>query len=448
MKRFLKSILFILLLVSVVNTPILAKEDTTDIFIPEVEYKEFELENGLDIYVLEDHKLPLVNVALWYKVGSIDEKNGLSGISHLLEHTMFLGTETLQKGQIHKLVKSVGGSNNAGTFYDYTKYYEEVPAAKLELALAIEADRMGNLAINPQEFRREKKVVKQERRKRIENSTFWSALEKVQAKAWAKTPLEHQIIGWSEDLTKIEVEDMRDYYRQYYAPNNASLVVSGDVKAKEVKRLAQKYYGDYKAQKIERIEFSSSQQKEKRLTIKKVTRVPFIQMIYKIPQANDKDIVAIEALMDILINNSSSRIKKNLQQEKRLILETGSSVQGLRKRGFALVYLIPSSPQVVDRVQKEFDEQLQRIKKEGVSKQEVEIVRKNSLKSMIFSQRAISSQANRLAQGVIRFDNPELYREQLKRLKNLTKAEIRAVAKRYFNKNNRTVGYIMPVSKK
>ena len=241
---------------------------------------------------------------------------------------------------------------------------------------------------------------------------------------------------------------MRDYYRQYYAPNNASLVVSGDVKAKEVKRLAQKYYGDYKAQKIERIEFSSSQQKEKRLTIKKVTRVPFIQMIYKIPQANDKDIVAIEALMDILINNSSSRIKKNLQQEKRLILETGSSVQGLRKRGFALVYLIPSSPQVVDRVQKEFDEQLQRIKKEGVSKQEVEIVRKNSLKSMIFSQRAISSQANRLAQGVIRFDNPELYREQLKRLKNLTKAEIRAVAKRYFNKNNRTVGYIMPVSKK
>ena len=447
MKKGLKIIVVTLLLINLVGGGVLAqdKKEAEDIFIPTIDYKEFELENGLDIYVLEDHKLPLVNFSVWYQVGSIDEEDGISGISHLLEHTMFLGTETLKKGQIHNLVKAVGGSNNAGTFYDYTKYYEELPAAKLELAMAIEADRMRNLAIDPQEFRREKEVVKQERRKRIENSTFWSALEEVQAKAWQGTPLEHQIIGWMEDLNRINEKDMRDYYRQYYAPNNAALVVSGDVKASEVKSLAQKYYGDYQAQKIERIEFNPPEQKEERkITIKKVTRVPFIQMVYRTPAANHKDITAIKALMDILINNSSSRVKEHLKQEQRLIIERGSSVLGLRKNGFALIYLIPTSPKLVDRVQKSFDQELQRIKEEGVTEEELEIVRKNSLKSMIFRQRDTSSQANMIAQGVVRFDNPDLYQEQLKELKELTTAEIKAVARKYFSQDKRTVGYVMP----
>ena len=189
-------LLCVLLIALSTGMAVAQKQSNSEVFIPKIDYTEYKLDNGLQIYVLEDHKLPLVNFSVWYKVGSIDERDGISGISHLLEHTMFLGTETLKKGQIHKLVKSVGGSNNAGTYYDYTKYYEELPASKLELAMAIEADRMRNLAINPPEFKREKKVVKQERRKRVENSVFWSSLEEVQAKAWANTPLEHQIIGW------------------------------------------------------------------------------------------------------------------------------------------------------------------------------------------------------------------------------------------------------------
>ncbi|MBM7556113.1 M16 family metallopeptidase [Halanaerobacter jeridensis] len=447
MKKKLKIIILLsLLLISLGNGATLAqKETTSEVFIPEINYTEFKLDNGLEIYVLEDHQLPLVNFSVWYKVGSIDERDGISGISHLLEHTMFLGTETLNKGQIHNLVKSVGGSNNAGTFYDYTKYYEELPSSKLELAMAIESDRMRNLAINPQEFRREKKVVKQERRKRVENSVFWSSLEEVQSKAWANTPLEHQIIGWMEDLNQIDLQNMKDYYRQYYAPNNAALVVSGDVKPQQVKRLAQKYYGDYQAQKIERIQFAKPQQKkEQEVTVRKVTRVPFIQMIYPIPAANDEDIIAIKALMDILVNNSSSRVKEHLKQKQRLILEAGSNVQGLRKEGFALLYLIPTSEQLVDRVRNSFDHQLQRIKRKGITKEELEIVKKNSLKTMIFNQRDTGTKANILAQGVVRFDNPELYKEQLSTLKNLTEADIVAAAKKYFKQQDRTIGYILP----
>ena len=438
-------LLCVLLIALSTGMAVAQKQSNSEVFIPKIDYTEYKLDNGLQIYVLEDHKLPLVNFSVWYKVGSIDERDGISGISHLLEHTMFLGTETLKKGQIHKLVKSVGGSNNAGTYYDYTKYYEELPASKLELAMAIEADRMRNLAINPPEFKREKKVVKQERRKRVENSVFWSSLEEVQAKAWANTPLEHQIIGWMEDLNGIDVQNMEQYYKQYYAPNNAALVVSGDVKPQEVKKLAKEYYGDYSSQKIERIKFKEPQQnKEQEITVRKITRVPFIQMMYKMPAANHEDMVAIKALMDILINNSSSRVKQNLKQEQRLILEAGSSVQGLRKNGFALVYLIPTSEKLVEKVQNSFDQQLERIKKEGVSEEELEIVRKNTLKSMIFNQRNTSAKANMIARGVVRFDNPELYKEQLQELKNLTEADIIAAAKKYFKQENRTVGYVLP----
>ena len=445
-KKVRTTILLCVLLIALSSGMAVAqKQSNSEVFIPKIDYTEYKLDNGLQIYVLEDHKLPLVNFSVWYKVGSIDERDGISGISHLLEHTMFLGTETLKKGQIHKLVKSVGGSNNAGTYYDYTKYYEELPASKLELAMAIEADRMRNLAINPPEFKREKKVVKQERRKRVENSVFWSSLEEVQAKAWANTPLEHQIIGWMEDLNGIDVQNMEQYYKQYYAPNNAALVVSGDVKPQEVKKLAKEYYGDYSSQKIERIKFKEPQQnKEQEITVRKITRVPFIQMMYKMPAANHEDMVAIKALMDILINNSSSRVKQNLKQEQRLILEAGSSVQGLRKNGFALVYLIPTSEKLVEKVQNSFDQQLERIKKEGVSEEELEIVRKNTLKSMIFNQRNTSAKANMIARGVVRFDNPELYKEQLQELKNLTEADIIAAAKKYFKQENRTVGYVLP----
>ena len=447
MKRKIKMILLVVLLINLCSGLVLAAEENqqNELFIPTIDYKDFKLDNGLQVYVLEDHKLPLVKFSVWYKVGSIDEREGISGISHFLEHNMFLGTKTLKKGQIHKLVKSVGGSNNAGTYYDYTKYYEQLPSSKLELAMAIEADRMRNLAINPQEFKREKEVVKQERRKRVENSVFWSSLEKVQAKAFKKSPLKHQIVGWMEDLNNIDVKDMSNYYQQYYAPNNAVIVVSGDVKVEEVKKLAKKYYGDYQAKEITRLNFTEpKQQAERSITIRKITRVPFIQMIYKIPAANHQDQIAIKALMDILINNSSSRVKKQLKQKQRLILEAGSSVQDLRKEGFALVYLVPMNENLVDKVETDFDQQLQEIQQQGVTAEELEIVRKNTLKSLIFNQRNVDTKANIIAQGAVRFDNPDLYYQQLKRLKELTPQDIKRVANKYFSKENRTIGYVLP----
>lgn len=451
MKKSQRIGVFALLLLFLFSSLVVAQNqlETEKLFIPELDYTHYQLNNGLQIYVFEDHQLPLANFSIWYQVGSIDEPEGLSGISHLLEHNMFLGTDTLKKDQVHKLVKAVGGKNNASTYYDYTQYYEEVPSAKLELAMAIEADRMRNLKFDSAEFKREKQVVRQERRKRIENNVFSASLEQVQAEAFPNSPLNHQVIGWDEDLKSMTVGDLKEYYQEYYAPNNAVMVVSGDVDPAQVHQLAKKYYGDYTPRPVDRAARENSKQTEERVVeLEKVTRVPIIEMIYKVPKGNHRDIVAVEALLDILINNDSSRIKRKLKQERRMILEAGGLTQKLRRPGMGLIYLVPMSTGVMEQVKQAFDREIQAIINEGVSEEELQIVKKSALKNMIFNQKHTSSTARAVAKGVVRFNDPYLYQENIKRLKELTEEDIIRAAKKYFQPANRTVGYITPKNNK
>ncbi|WP_018250229.1 M16 family metallopeptidase [Orenia marismortui] len=451
MRKTLRILLISLLLFNLfIGVALAQKTDLSEeFFIPKLDYSHFKLDNGLKVYVFEDHKAPLAKFSIWYKVGSIDEPEGITGISHLLEHTMFLGTEALGKDQVHKLVKSVGGVNNASTYYDYTMYYEEIPSTKLELAMAIESDRMENLKIDKEEFSREKEVVKQERRMRVENNIFSSAMEEIQAKAFPNSSLHHQVIGWMNDLNNITVDDMREHYTKYYAPNNAIMVVTGDVDPKKVHQLAKKYYGDYKAQEIKRLKnIEVKQNQERVIKLEKRTKVPIIAMMYKIPSGDHPDMPAIKALLDILINNSSSRVKTELQKNKRMILESGGFTIDLRIPGYALLYTVPLSENFIDQVQEEFDKELEKIIDNGVSYKELEIVKKDSLKDIIFRQKDISSAAELVATSLIRYDNPKLYQQNIKRLKNLTVEDIQKVAKKYFIKSNRTIGYILPQKNK
>ncbi|SKA00333.1 M16 family metallopeptidase [Selenihalanaerobacter shriftii] len=447
MKKVIYILLISLIVLALTGCAGLAKKQDVKgkLFVPKVNYSYFKLNNGLQVYVFEDHQLPLAKFAVWYKVGSIDEPQGLSGISHLLEHTMFLGTESLPKDEVHELIKSTGGINNAGTYYDYTMYYEEIPSTKLELAMAIEADRMGNLKIDPQEFKREKEVVMQERRKRVENTTFNSALEKIQAKAFKESSLHHQIIGWMKDLKNINTNDVRRYYNQYYAPNNAVMVVSGDVDPQRVHKLAKKYYGDYQSKEIDRLNIKEPKQtKERFIKVKENTKLPIIGMIYKIPKGNHPDMIAIEALLDIWINNSTSRVKSELKKKKNMILRVGAFPVELRKPGFALIYTMPMKKEIIDQVKNAFDEELKKLINEGITDEELKIVKKAALKKTIFNQKKTSEIAHTVAKSVIRYNDPKLYQKKIKRLKNLTKDDIIVAAKEYFTKNNRTVGYIVP----
>lgn len=416
--------------------------------LEETEYHSFKLENNMQFMVFPDHSIPLIRYSIYYNVGSIDEMEGETGISHFLEHLMFTGTKNLPEGEIDDLISSVGGHLNAATTYDYTYYYHEVPTAALELAAALEADRMRNLNFNNQEVDREREVIKQERRMRVDNSIFSKGFEEIKAHAFSDTYLEYGIIGWMEDISNISTAELQNHYQRYYSPNNALVVVSGDVEAEAVKKLAQKYYSNFKPAEIERKNFEFPEQKtEKEYTVKLNTNIPYALQLYQIPAADNLDLTAVEIFLDILANNQSSRLKEKLQKREGIILDSGAFVNPLRKNSFALIYFIPSNPDLVEKAQQAFDSELQQIFNQGITEEEFEIVKKQYQKSLIFSQKNIESTASTYAVNKIRFDNPELLQQKIEYINNLTKAEVVKIAEKYFNQNQRTKGYILPEAK-
>ncbi|NMB39534.1 MAG: insulinase family protein [Firmicutes bacterium] len=445
MNRIKRKILVLLAGILLFSTSALAAVE--EFVVPEIEYDTFELDNGLKVYVIEDDSIPLVEVAVFYKVGSIDEEPGQTGISHFLEHTMFLGTESLGKGWIEQLITAVGGSYNAATSFDFTYYFFEVPSSMLELAIAIEADRMGNLKIDPEDIEREREVIRQERRSGIENNVFSAGLEQVQAAAFPNSSLNHQVIGWMDDINSISVENINEYYQNYYVPNNAVMIVTGDAKLDEVKKLTEKYLAGYEATEVIRPSFTvEKQETEITLELPFYTNIPIILMLYKTPQGNELDVLNAAVFLNILVNNESSRIKQELQKNKQLIIETAAILRETREPSYTLLYMVPASMEYLRIAQDAFDYEVKRIITEGVTQEELDMVRKAVLKNLIFSQKEKAAMASSIAVGSLNYDEPELFRTQLEHLADLTVEDIQATAVKYFNKSNRVVGNIVPIN--
>jgi len=433
----------LIVLIFSVLLPVSAEE----IALPEYDYDSFQLDNGLNVMVFPDHDIPLLRLSIYYDVGSIDEPENKTGISHFLEHSMFLGTEAVPKGKIDDLINSVGGSLNAATSFDYTYYYHEVPSSMLELVMALEADRMTNLKFDEEEIAREKEVIKQERRMRTENNIFSNGFEKIKAAAFAGAPLEHSVIGWMEDIENISVRDLKEYYKKYYSPNNALLVVSGDVQTSDVKELAEKYYSDIEKQQLGSIDYQFPEQESE--IVKKVyleTRVPYALMLYKVPPGDHKDIISLDIFLDILANQQNSRLKDRLQKEESLILSTGAFLYQLRVPSFALVYFIPREGKLVDKAQTAYEEVINELFRDGITEDEFEIVKKQYQKSLIYSQKDINQTASSAALNELRFGKAELLKEKINILNSLNREDIIETARKYFRKSNRTRGYILPKS--
>lgn len=437
-----KYLLLVMILVLVLTNTSIAAE----LFIPQVDVASFTLSNGLRVFVMEDHSVPLVEFGIMYKVGSIDERPGFTGISHFLEHTMFLGTSNLAKGRIDELINSIGGNYNAVTSFDYTYYYFEVPASKLELVMAIESDRMGNLLIDPVDINREREVIKQERRGSIESNPVNIGLEQIQAVAFANSSLSHQVIGWGEDLDRISDADLVAHYHNFYAPNNAIVVVAGDVTVGEVRELVEKYFGHYQPKDVfRRISVAEYNRGEVVLEIPAYTNIPITLMLYRIPAGNHPDLLGISVFLNILVNNASSRVKQELQNNLQLIIETGAFPYEIRVPGFALVYTVPITVEFIPYVQATFDALIDQIINEGITQEELDAVKKATLKNLIFLQRDAASLVRSIALGALQYDNPNLFYEQMEVLNSLTVEDIQAIAAKYFTSDNRVVGNIVPI---
>jgi zinc protease len=411
------------------------------VVVPEVKYTHFKLDNGLVVYVFEDHQASLAEVNLWYKVGAADDPEGMSGISHLLEHTMFLGTETLGKEQANALIRQVGGKSNAATSYYYTKYYEKVPTASLELALAIEADRMHNLKIDPAEFQREREVVKQERRRNIDSSAFGLALEEIEATAFEASPLGHAIIGNMVDIDRLTPKMLQEYYRRYYAPNNAILSVSGDVNPQNLLGMVKKYFGAYQPQTIKRkIATEPDQQEERRITVKKATKIPYILMLYKLPPGNHPDIPAIQCLLDVLVYK---RVWVALQLDERVISGASFFLTRYPDLGCAQIILRPINNGKMAAVESGFDAELHDLIQNGVTDEELQHIKKNWIRYLVFKQRETRNSTAMVMDGVIKYNDPEYYHKVLKSYADITGADLIRVAQKYFVNERRTVGYVV-----
>jgi len=411
---------------------------------------ETVLPNGLKVILLENHKAPLVTFQVWYRVGSRNEAWGKTGLSHMLEHMMFKGTEKTGPEDFSRIIQENGGSLNAFTSYDYTAYFENLSEDRIHVAIDLEADRMQNLVLREEDFRTERMVVMEERRMRTEDNPQAVLIEQIMATAFQIHPYRWPIIGWMEDIARFTLEDLKTYYRTYYNPVNAFLVVVGDFKKEELLSKIEKAFGSYPkgVAPNQNRDKDPPQIGERRILVKKEAQLPFLVMGYHVPNLREQDSYVLEVTATLLSGGKSSRFYQSLVREKRLVLSAEAD--------HSLVYRDPSlftlsadllPGKKVAEVEKAFDQEIERLQKEVVGKQELEKAKNQIEASFIFGQDSLFYQALLLARHEIALSWRAID-DYLPSIRKVTPGDIQRVAKKYLIPDNRTVGILIPLPPK
>lgn len=411
-----------------------------------LDVKEHRLDNGLTILTLEDHSAPVVSYQVWFKVGSRNERPGITGISHLFEHMMFKGSKNIGPEEHAKLVQANGGTLNAWTSNDNTTYYENLPSDKLELAIRLEAERQVNLNITPENLASEREVVKEERRLRTDNDPGGFLNEQLYAAAYTAHPYHWPVVGWMSDLDAITLEDCQDYFRTHYAPNNATVVIVGDFKTDQALALVKKYYGDLKVQPpgppVKTVE--PEQLGERRVYVHKIAQVSSLSLGYHSPDINHPDIIPLKVLSQILFSGQSSRMYKKLVYDKQMAISVSGGVDEVIDPGLFYIDASVKPGFTVEQIEKEIYTELEKVKTEPVSDQELQKA-KNKLEASFYNRlQTVSSKASRLGfYQTIAGDYKKLFSEAEK-IQALTKEDLQRVAKQYLGDRNRTVAILVP----
>jgi zinc protease len=409
------------------------------------------LANGLRVIVQEDHRAPTAAHMVWYRVGSIDEVDGASGVAHVLEHMMFKGTKRLKPGEFSKIVAEAGGRDNAFTSQDYTAYFQQVPKARLSEMMALEADRMANLAIDAGEFAKEIKVVMEERRLRTEDNPQARVHEALMATAFKAHPYRRPIIGWMNDLEHMSAQDAKDWYQRWYAPNNAYVVVVGDVDKEEVFRLAQRHYGSIKRQELpaRKPQAEPQQYGVKRIVVKAPAKLPYLAMAYKAPELRDtekdREPYALEVLATILDGHEAARLAKNLVRGSRVAVSAGAGYDST-VRGEALFFLdgTPAEGKTVADLEAALRAEVDRIKQEGVGPEELSRVKTQTVASQVYKRDSMFAQAMEIGRTEAAGLNWRDIERMLEKIRSVTSDEVQAVAKKYFVDDALTVAVLDP----
>jgi zinc protease len=411
---------------------------------------ETVLPNGLKVILLENHKAPLVTFQVWYRVGSRNEAWGKTGLSHMLEHMMFKGTERVGPEEFSRTIQKNGGNDNAFTSYDYTAYFENLNADRVQVSIDLESDRMQNLLLREQDFRTERMVVMEERRLRTDDNPQAVLTEQVMATAFQIQPYRWPIIGWMEDIARFTLEDLKTYYKTYYNPVNAFLVVVGDFNKEELLPKIEKAFGSHPkgVAPTQDRDKDASQIGERRIFVKKEAQLPFLVMGYHVPNLREQDSYVLEVIATILSGGKSSRLYQNLVREKRLVLSADAdhSLVSLDPSLFILsADLLPGKE--VAEVEKTLDQEVERLQREPVGKQELEKAKNQLETSFIFAQDSLFYQAILLARYEIAVSWKTID-DYLPSIRKVSPEDIQRVAKKYLTPDNRTVGILIPLPPK
>jgi zinc protease len=412
-----------------------------------IQVTEKVLSNGLKVLLKEDHKSPVVTFQIWYKVGSRNERLGRTGLSHLLEHLMFKGSKKYGPKQFSQTVQRNGGNDNAFTSKDYTAYFENFAADRVQIAVDLESDRMQNLLIKPQDFLSERAVVMEERRMRTDDDPTSTMVEQMMATAFLAHPYQWPVIGWMADIESLTQDDLVLHYRTYYAPNNATIVVAGDFSTNKLLPQIEKYFGKMpRGPEVPKVGAAEPKQLgERRIIVKRKAELPAIFAGYKTPILKHADSYALEVLEGILSSGKSSRLYRSLVYEKQIALYAGGDYDNVATDpSLFYMYAGVMPGKTTAEVEKALYAEIDRLKTEPVADEELQKAKNQIEAAFMMGQDSVFYQAMLLGryETVASWKLLETYMD---RIRAVTKEDLIRVAKEYFTEDNRTVGILVPV---
>ncbi|HDP90394.1 MAG TPA: insulinase family protein [Thioalkalivibrio sp.] len=443
-----KALLAVLLALSLL-VPLLSAAGETGRSIEDTH--EFILKNGMKVVVKEDHRAPVVVQQVWYKVGSSYEYGGITGISHVLEHMMFKGTSRYPNGTFSEVIAEQGGRENAFTSRDYTAYYQVLAADRLEIAMRLEADRMRNLLMREDDFQRERAVVQEERRLRTEDNPTALTYERFQATAYLNSPYGDPVIGWMQDLESLTLDDLKAWYDRWYAPNNATLVVVGDVDPDEVRRLARRYYGTIRAREVAppKPRQEVPQQGERRVTVKAPAELPYVLLGYKVPVVlsaeTEWEPYALEVLAGVLDGGSSARLSRNLVRGREIAASAGAGYNAAgRLEGLFMLDGTPAPGQPAAAIEAALRDEIRALREAPVTGDEIERVKAQVVAGEIYQRDSIQHQA--MVIGTLETVGLDwrLAEDYAERIRAVTPEQVQAVARKYLVDDRLTVAHLDP----
>jgi len=439
LRRLLKG-LYLALAVGSVSPPALANPFETT------------LGNGLKLIVKEDRRAPSVVNMVWYRVGAIDEIDGSTGVAHVLEHMMFKGTENLAAGEFNKRIAAMGGRDNAFTSQDYTAYFQQVPAEHIGDVIGLEADRMRHLRFSDEEFAKELEVVKEERRLRTDDKPRSLVYEQLMATAFVAHPYRRPVIGWMADLDRMKPDDARAWYRTWYAPNNATVVVVGDVDHERVFELARQAFGDFKPEVLpeRRVIVEPEQLGPRRSVVRAPADLPYVAVAWRAPTlkdvGKDRDVYALQVLAAVLDGHDGARIPRNIVRGSQVAVSAGAGYDGTgRGESVFIVDGSPSQGKTVDDVQAALVAEIDKIRREGISEEELRRVKAQVIAGQVYKRDSLMGQAMEIGAmeviGMSWRDDDKM----IEMLRSVTADEVKAVANRYFSDDSMSVAVLDPL---